>query len=274
MKPPLLGAAEARTAGEKTVRSLFSDESFVDAFRRGRKIPASRRHQYSALLGQLYNGHGAVLDIGCGPSPLSLLLPKERLQENEVWLLDQSQPMLASATTRAALRTPHARTVTCHRSWRRMGRLDQRFQLIILSDVCHLIDDERVLADMLLEALVPGGRVLIRHVHVDRVRTHSWYAGFPQALAIDQYRATRGGRLIRHLRTSGLRLVEHRVLDESRFYEPVQWSDRLATRCYSTLRLLSKREVSYGLAVQRRLHRSRFRCVDDRDVVVLEKSLR
>lgn len=181
--------------------------------------------------------------------------------------------MLASASGRAAL-SDYRKTIACNLSWHEMMRLNQRFQLIVLSDVCHLFDEEALLADMLIDSLLPGGRLLIRHVCVDRLHTHSWYEGFPRALAIDRCRSKRVGRLLKYLQASGLRMVERSILDESKFYEPRQWIGRLATRCYSTLRILSEYEVSEGLAVQSKLHSSGFRSVDDRDVVVLEKSLR
>jgi SAM-dependent methyltransferase len=254
--------------------TLFSDESFVAAYRRSRTLVPTARLRYSTLIARSHAGRGPLLDVGSGPNPLSFLLPAELMSAGETWLLDRSAPMLLSALHEAVSLPSQRRIIACNAPWQGIERLEQVFQLIILSDFCHLVEEVDLLAQILIDALAPGGRLLIRHVPVDRIPDHSWYEGFPDALEIDQERNTRVTSLLRRLRKSGLRLIERETVDESRRYEPADWIGRLQSRCYSTLHALDADQLTQGLWLQRRLHPTAFRSRDNRDAVILEKSAR
>jgi len=124
------------------------------------------------------------------------------------------------------------------------------FDLILLSEVTHLIEGWDRVARRLAAALTPGGLILIRTSSHQQLRERDWYQLFPRALEVDLARHIGIKELTDVLRLLSLS-IEVRTVCESREVGTDWYLELLANRAFSTLHYLTDEELAEGVAQAR-----------------------
>lgn len=115
------------------------------------------------LLEQLPSGmlHGRLLDLGCGPADIPLLLAA-RHPELSIDAVDGAQAMLKLAKQRLVENTEAGRRVRLLCEYLPSPRLaHQHYQLVVSNSLLHHLVDPGVLWDTVKNCAQPGAQILI-----------------------------------------------------------------------------------------------------------------
>jgi hypothetical protein len=118
-----------------------------------------------------------------------------------------------------------------------------------LSEVVHLLGTPQDWAAKLASSLNPGARGVVRTSTHEQLRTRHWYTYFPRALEVDLERHPSEQAVSQALADSGFVSYQATTVDESRMLPATVVRDLFAKRAFSTLHLISARELEAGLAL-------------------------
>jgi hypothetical protein len=125
-------------------------------------------------------------------------------------------------------------------------RPSRKFDTLVLSEVVHLFEDLRLLAERLSGLLQPGGTVLFRTSSQEQLFNRGWYRHFPTARQIDIARHPKLELLRSELEQLGINCTTTEI-DESRIVTSEWYLKLLRERAYSTLYFVDDIEFSEGL---------------------------
>lgn len=123
---------------------------------------------------------------------------------------------------------------------------DATFDLLVLSEVIHLLGDPVRVVDRIVRLVRPGGTIAIRTSSQAQLRSRDWYRFFPSAKLVDMHRHPSLDLLSEALTQRGLSVSEA-VVDESRPLPTALLLRMFEQRAFSTLHLIDKKEFQRGL---------------------------
>ena len=227
------------------MRLLFQEQAFTVAYRDHRAVPefAMRRH-LDEILAHVNSGteNLRVFDVGSGPGSFAIAFAK-RLPSAEVKGADASPAMTAIASdlaTKAGLRNVEFQNLNIDE------KIQGTYDVIVCSEMIHLVDRPRQFLRGLSESLRPGGVIAIRTSSQEQILKRHWYTYFPTARIADLERHKSMQLLMAICEDIGLKTVGQEI-DESRKMPTRDYLAKFSTRSFSTLHLILDEEFEDGM---------------------------
>jgi SAM-dependent methyltransferase len=187
-----------------------------------------------------------IVDLGCGVGRFSLLL--RELFHARVYGIDPSQRMLATA-----IDTPDSHLVTWLRASAEALPIDDaRIDLVFLYLVYHHLRDPLTAFRDCARVLSSSGHLLVINATADILDSLRWLTFFPSARGIDLARLPTRASLCEMADKAGLTLVQRRTVVDPAAPNLTAYAERVATRTFSTLQLISDDEFDRGASKFRR----------------------
>jgi len=187
-----------------------------------------------------------IVDLGCGVGRFSLLL--RDLFRARVYGIDPSRRMLATA-----IDSPGSHLVTWLRARAEALPIDDaRIDLVFLYLVYHHLHDPLTAFRDCARVLSSSGHVLVINATADILDSLRWLAFFPSAREIDLARLPTRAGLCEMAEKAGLTLVQRRTVVDPAAPTLTVYAERVATRTFSTLQLISDEEFNRGATEFRR----------------------
>ena len=225
----------------------YDDTNIAERYDSARRMSeASRRVWFDAIKRRIpRDGVRRIVDVGCGTGRFSALLAEEF--DAEVIGVDPSRTMLAKA--RAGNAHPRVRYLEGE-----AGKLpveDGSCCLVFLSMVYHHIPDAPRAAAEFRRALRPGGHVCIRNSTIEQAARFPYQRYFPGVAEIHRRTLPPQDGVIGAMRSAGLRLVAHDLV-QHRFADSLaELFERVSQRALSDLAALPDAEFEAGLQAMR-----------------------
>jgi ubiquinone/menaquinone biosynthesis C-methylase UbiE len=174
---------------------VFEDEAEAEAYARGHSRMAERFGQeYGNKLSARGFQRGRILDVGCGSGAMNLVLA-QRFPDSEVIGIDLSEPLLRLARDGAKAANLGARVVFERADVQAMPCDDDAFDVVINTNMVHLIEDPIQMLDEIERVLAPGAFLFIADLK------RSWLGLFEReirsALTLPEARALLGQSRLR-----------------------------------------------------------------------------
>ncbi len=215
---------------------------YVAVFVRHRQLPQELLSFYARdLVRELEapprGGVARFLDVGAGTGQFSQAIAAELRRvdiPSELVLLEPSAPF------RSRLRglTDDSSTAVVAASIEQFSTR-RRFDLILLSEVAHLLPSRARVFDKLRALLRPGGLIALRYGSRTQVAARPWYRYFPEVHALDEARQPDAATYEALLRERGLCVTTVRV-DESRDFTPTQLIEFVRARPFTGFRVVNQ----------------------------------
>jgi 2-polyprenyl-3-methyl-5-hydroxy-6-metoxy-1,4-benzoquinol methylase len=235
--------------------SIFDGSAHAEIYGRVRLIDPKIMNSYLALLQAHVGTKGSyrVLDVGAGTGLFTLAIAADsRFHPCIVTALDSAPAMLQELERRAAASSLDNIT-TLTTDINRLISPETRFDLVVCSEMVHLIGDFFKFAQIVNDALSPGGVVAIRTSSQEQLFHRGWYKDFPRARLIDMRRHKGIELMAATLKYLGYK-VDLYQSDESHSYSGAEYLALMKTRPFSTLFLLEETEFEDGIAsIERRI---------------------
>ncbi len=185
-------------------------------------------------------GVRALLDLGCGTGRFTASL--RRRFDAAVYGVDPSAGMLGTAREvvgeEAELLRGSAEAIPLP---------DSCVEVVFMSMVIHHIADREAACREIRRVLAPGGRLMIRMVTSERLRSFPWTRFFPAALAVDERRIPSHNDLVDLMEGNGFGLVRRETVVQRFAEDPEDYYRKIAMRGMSSLHELTDREFEEGL---------------------------
>jgi ubiquinone/menaquinone biosynthesis C-methylase UbiE len=213
-----------------------------------RGLSPEGRAFWTGLLADLFSGArvARALDVGCGTGRFLSLL-RDVLGAAVVGV-DPSAAMLSVAARKDDADRIHLVRAPAGALPIRTASID----LVFVHLAYHHITDK---ASALLEwmrVLCPGGALFICSPTVELLDGYLWMRFFPTAVRVDSERMPRRANLIAEAVEAGFRLQRRETVTRPYTRTLSEYTDRIAQRALSTLRLIPDGEFEEGLAALRR----------------------
>lgn len=226
----------------------FRHPDYSAGFRANRSIPAHAMDLYAARIQEHLPKNLIqlrILDVGCGTGRFSAPLMHRLCCEQISYLgIDTSPVMIAefskelSPTTRAKI---ELRTCDVH-------KVTEKYDLILISEVIHLLDDVHETVKHCTHILRKGGLIAIRTTQLPDLIERDWYKWFPKCLSIDLARHKSQELINNSLSHEGLFVPNPFRIDESTVLDRESYIALHEQRSYSTMRLLPDAEFLENLS--------------------------
>lgn len=127
-----------------------------------------------------------------------------------------------------------------------------RIDLVFLYLVYHHLPDPLAALHECARVLVPGGRLLVVNATVDILDSLRWLPFFPSARPIDAARLPTRAQVTETARDAGLAPLRQQTVADPVAPGLRAYAERVASRTFSTLQLVSDQEFADGAAAFRR----------------------
>jgi 2-polyprenyl-3-methyl-5-hydroxy-6-metoxy-1,4-benzoquinol methylase len=230
----------------RDVRLLFQEQAFTVAYRDHRAVPQFAMRKYlDEILSNVDSGTAnlQILDVVSGPGSFAIAFAK-RLPFAEVKGVDASPTMTAIATdlaTKAGIPNIEFRNLHVDSE-----KIEGTFDVIVCSEMVHLVERPRQFLRILSASLRPGGVIAIRTSSQEQILRRHWYTYFPAARIADLERHKSTQLLVAICEDMGLKTVG-REIDESRKIPTRDYLAKFSTRSFSTLHLILDEEYEDGM---------------------------
>jgi SAM-dependent methyltransferase len=225
----------------------YDSTDIAPAYASARALTPERSRVWATHLGSTLGDRDVrhVLDLGCGVGRFSALL--REVFHARVYGIDPSERMLAAA--RAG---PEASRIAWLRaSAEALPVAAARMDLVFLYLVYHHLREPLTALRECGRVLAPDGHLLVINATVEILDSIRWLPFFPSARAIDVARLPTRADLARVAREAGLTPVRHQTVVDPTAPNLRAYADRVASRTFSTLRLVSDEEFQRGAAAFR-----------------------
>jgi SAM-dependent methyltransferase len=125
-------------------------------------------------------------------------------------------------------------------------KIEGTYDVIVCSEMIHLVDRPRQFLRVLSESLRPGGVIAIRTSSQEQILKRHWYTYFPAARIADLERHKSIQLLMAICEDIGLKTVGQEI-DESRKIPARDYLAKFSTRSFSTLHLILDEEFEDGM---------------------------
>jgi ubiquinone/menaquinone biosynthesis C-methylase UbiE len=140
---------------------VFSDEAAAEAYARGHNKMAERFGvEYARKLSARGFRQGRILDVGCGSGAMNLVLAR-RFPDSEIVGIDLSEPLLRLAREGAEAANLGERVRFERADVQEIPYDDDSFDVVINTNMVHLVEDPVRMLDEMERVLVPGGFLFI-----------------------------------------------------------------------------------------------------------------
>lgn len=140
---------------------IFHDEASAETYARGHHKMAERfGMEYGRKLSARGFQQGRILDVGCGAGAMNLMLA-QRFPHSEIVGCDLSQPLLRLAREGADAANLGGRVRFELADVQEMPYDDDSFEVVINTNMVHLVEDPIRMLDEIERVLVPGGFLFI-----------------------------------------------------------------------------------------------------------------
>lgn len=213
-----------------------------------RALTGERMRVWAAYLSSALEGRSIrnIVDLGCGVGRFSRLLGE--VFEARVYGVDPSERMLEAARA-----NPEANPITWLRaSAEALPIAEARIDLVFLYLVYHHLRDPLAALRECARVLVSDGHLLVINATAEILDSIRWLPFFPSARQIDLARLPTRAEVSAVAQESGLTVVRHRTVLDPAAPNLRTYADRVASRTFSTLQLVSDEEFMQGVAAFRR----------------------
>ena len=140
---------------------VFDDEARAQAYARGHNKMAERfGAEYASKLSARGFRQGRILDVGCGAGAMNLVLAQQ-FPDSEIAGIDLSQPLLRLAREAARAANVGERLKFERGDVHEMPYADGSFDVLINTNMVHLVGDPIRMLDEMERVLVPGGFLFV-----------------------------------------------------------------------------------------------------------------
>ena len=179
---------------------IFDDEAFAQRYaERHRKMVEGFGREYAEKLVARGFHSGRIIDIGCGFGAMNIVLA-HRFADSEIVGIDLSDPLLRLANQSAQVASLDARVKFEKADVHQIPYDDDSFDVVINTNMVHLVDDAVQMLNEIERILVPDGCLFIADVR------RSWIGlldkTFKSALTLDEARDLVGQSNLREGRFS------------------------------------------------------------------------
>lgn len=236
---------------KRDCRDVFTNEEYVNAYRNSRWIPDPIFDKYVRIirdeLGDRLHAGISVLDLGCGTGQFAIKLSNiHELNIKTIDAIDSSDKKISLLN--CYLKENSISNVTTYTTDFFAYNTDKLYDIIICSEVIHLIDDVLMLFSRVYDRLKDNGVFIIRTSTHEQLYTREWYKPFPKCRFIDIARHKSKYLILSCASLTGYRHIEIREVNESRTEDKAAYLDRIRNKCFSTLHLISQAEFEHGLS--------------------------
>jgi 2-polyprenyl-3-methyl-5-hydroxy-6-metoxy-1,4-benzoquinol methylase len=233
------------------MRLLFEEQAHTVVYRDHRAVPRFVMRQYLAEILPHANPGTAnlrILDVGSGPGSFSVAFA-EHLPSAEVRGVDASAAMTTIANELVA--KTGLQNVAFQNIHVGGVKIEGTFDIILCSEMIHLVDHPRQFLEGLSESLRPGGVIAIRTSSQEQIMERDWYRYFPAARIVDLERHKSMQLLVAICEEIGYKTVVHEI-DESRELPTKDYLSMFTSRSFSTLHLILEKEFEDGIKLMHR----------------------
>ena len=140
---------------------VFGDEAEAEAYAAGHNKMAERfGAEYGQKLSTRGFRRGRILDVGCGSGAMNLVLA-QRFPDSEIAGIDLSEPLLRLAREGAEAANLGERVRFERANVHEMPYDEDSFDVVINTNLVHLVEDPIRMLDEMERVLVPGGFLFI-----------------------------------------------------------------------------------------------------------------
>jgi ubiquinone/menaquinone biosynthesis C-methylase UbiE len=140
---------------------VFDDEARAQAYAKGHNRMAERfGAEYAAKLSARGFRQGRILDVGCGAGAMNLVLAKQ-FPDSEIVGIDLSEPLLRLAREAAKATDMDERLKFERGDVQEMPYADDSFDVLINTNMVHLVEGPIRMLDEMERVLIPGGFLFI-----------------------------------------------------------------------------------------------------------------
>ena len=169
-----------------THEPVFVDEAFAQRYaRQHRKMAEGFGREYAGKLVSRGFSAGKIIDVGCGFGGLNIILA-HRFVDSEIVGIDLSDPLLQLANQSAQAANLGDRVRFEKADVHQIPYPDDSFDVVINTNLVHLVDDAVQMLNEIERILVPDGRLFI--VDVRRSWLGIFDKTFKSALTLDEAR--------------------------------------------------------------------------------------
>ncbi len=166
---------------------VFDDEPFAERYaERHRKMAEGFGREYAEKLTSRGFHRGRIIDVGCGFGAMNIVLAR-RFVDSEIVGIDLSDPLLRLANRSAQAANLGDRVRFENADVHRIPYDANAFDVVINTNMVHLVDDAVQMLNEIERVLVPDGYLFIADVR------RSWIGlldkTFKSALTLDEARA-------------------------------------------------------------------------------------
>ena len=182
-----------------------------------------------------------VADVGCGTGRFSIGLAE--LYQSDVIGIDRSVKMLAEARAR------NGQAWLCVGSADALPLLRESLGMIFLSNVIHHLPDLKKTADGFMDAVEPGGFVVIRNYLREQLQELPYLEFFPEAMDLSKDSLDSKIEVERAFERAGFQLESYQSVEQPVADSPPQYLKKIQARVYSDLAAIS--DEAFGAGVSR-----------------------
>jgi ubiquinone/menaquinone biosynthesis C-methylase UbiE len=155
---------------------VFSDEAEAEAYARGHNKMAERfGAEYAKKLSARGFQRGWILDVGCGSGATNRVLAQQ-FPDSQIVGIDLSEPLLRLAREGAGAANLGERVRFERADVQEMPYDEDSFDVVINTNMVHLVEDPIRMLDEIERVLVPGGFLFIADLR------RSWLGLFEQEI--------------------------------------------------------------------------------------------
>lgn len=232
--------------------TVFENDVYVGSYMRNRWVSQDAFGQYIDKIKESTMRDNEdisplnVLDIGCGVGQFSIrLLTDSDIRINKIDAVDSSVHKIKALSE--VVQKEKMKEITPHCIDIFNFETDMQYDVIICSEVIHLIDDVLGLFEKVFNLLSPGGVFVIRTSTLEQLAKREWYIFFPMCKYIDILRHKSKELLESASELSGFNSFVEEEIDESCYLDKASYVDRFRKKSYSTLHLIEEEDFITGL---------------------------